>query len=109
MKISNDKFLKRVYKINPEVQKKIRVIKDGEIIFTHEQLDSLNGVAKNEIKHFNKMSSGILFWINKGVPLIKIYKDILEKFEVDAQQAKNDLIEFIEHLDGAGFIEIVSD
>lgn len=109
MKILDKDFLKRVYKINPEIQKKIRVIKDGEVIFTHEQIDKETGIFKNEINKFNNMASGILFWIYESASLSTIHKDIIQKFKVDTQRAEKDLIEFIKKLEAAGFIELISD
>ena len=53
------------------------------------------------------MASGILFWIYEGSPLINILNDIVDKFEVDVNQAKDDLIEFIKKLEYEGIIELV--
>ena len=107
MEIFHKEFLNRTYRIKPEIQKKIRFIKNGEIIFTNHTIHTKDKRVKNELKHFNNMASGILFWIYEGSPLINILNDIIDKFEVDVNQAKDDLIEFIKKLEYEGIIELV--
>ena len=109
MELSKEKFLNRTYRIKPEIQKKIRFIQNGEIIFAGHTKNTHDNRVMNELKHFNNIASGILFWIYEGVPLFTILNDIIDKFEVDINQAKNDLIEFIIKIESEGIIELVSE